>query len=65
MKEEKIVLLFQTLQYYTYNLVPPILLCSMEAMMHSMHSLLVHTNFSAQIDCTAEVPCPASCGCIM
>jgi len=28
MKEEKIVLLFQTIQYYTYNLVPPVLLSS-------------------------------------
>jgi hypothetical protein len=36
----------------------------MEALMHSMHFLLVHTNFSAQIDCTAEVPCPAGCGSI-
>jgi len=37
----------------------------MEALVHSMYSLLVHTNFTAQIDYTAEVPCPASCGSIM
>jgi hypothetical protein len=40
------------------------LLSSMEALMHSMHFLPVHTNFSGHIDCTAEVPWPAICGSI-